>query len=483
MKKRILAGILCTVLLFSACGTDPSDIKIGGKGDLSSVPGAGDEEKDTAQNELSEVPLDIEGWRNASSGLKLVSPERKTHEAKPDVRDARMAEAETVLKNSSLPRVNIYMENDYLLYKSEYTRAMIGISNAGEYDLEPQEGSVRIRGNSTSLEKKLPLKIHFDKKQGVFGHPGEKSWTLIANYYDKTALHNKIAYDIYEYLSPEGTFVPMCEFVDLYVNDMFCGVYTLCDQVETGDGRVDIRSKTDAAPDETDYLIEQDYRAYFDGGGTEGLDWFYSTWTEDCFTVESPEDKYLNEEKTAYIQDYIDQVYEAGLLGRWDVIQSLIDVDSFIAGFMAADMIKSVDVRQSSVYFYKLGGGKLYFGPLWDCDLTFGSGEEGGVEASMAEGNFLFAALIRTPEFRHMYIDRYNAVRDDVQEFVLGKIDEYAEKYNAELSNEFQNWTLDMNFCCEEMQQIADYNGQIEFMKTWFVDRLEWLDMRYGVIY
>ena len=55
--------------------------------------------------------------------------------------------------------------------------------------------------------------------------------------------------------------------MDVYVNGDYQGVYNLCDQVETGDGRVDIRSKTDAAPEETDFLIEQDYRAYFDGGG------------------------------------------------------------------------------------------------------------------------------------------------------------------------------------------------------------------------
>ncbi len=480
MKKRIPASVICVILLLTGC-VDQPEIKIGGKTPLSEVPGLGEEEEITEEPE--EETVDIEGWRKGSVGLKLVSPERKHHEAKPDVRDAKMAAAGHELTGSTVPRVDIVMDEDYLLYKSEYTPAKISISGAGSYNIEPKDGEVRIRGNSTSLESKLPLKIKFDEAQEVFGRPAEKSWTLLANYYDKTSLHNKIAFDMYGYLAPEGSFVPLCEFVDLYVNDVYCGLYTLCDQVETGEGRVSIRTDEAGSPEMTDYLIEQDFRAYFDGGGTEGLDWFYSSWTEDCFTVECPDGDCLNAEKTAYIQDYMDQIYEAGLLGRWDVIQSLIDVDSFIAGFMVADMIKSVDIRQSSVYFYKKAGDKLYFGPLWDCDLSFGSGEEGDIEGSMSEGNYLFGALIKTPEFRHRYIDRYNEVRDEMLEFVNGRIDEYTGRYGKELDNEFQNWTMDMNYCCEEMQQIYDHKGQTEFMKTWFADRLEWLDMRYGVIY
>ena len=67
---------MCAVILLGACGKDPSDIKIGGHGELSAVPGAGEEEKTESEEE---EPVNIEGWREASAGLKLTTRITERH--------------------------------------------------------------------------------------------------------------------------------------------------------------------------------------------------------------------------------------------------------------------------------------------------------------------------------------------------------------------------------------------------------------------
>ena len=352
---------------------------------------------------------------NIEAGVDLsgiIEPERPYHEGLPKIEPlALFYQPSEPIENSVLPRIDITFEEGYLLSKDEYTAATVKISNANEYNLDVRSAGIRIRGNSTAEAAKRPLKIKFDEKVSLFGHDEEKSWVLLANIFDKTLVHNYVAYDLYDYLTPEGTFTSMCVFVDVYVNGGYQGVYTLCDQIETGSGRVDIEGKRAETPVKTDFLIEQDYRAYFDddNSGQEGIGWFWMKRINECFVVKSPDsDGMETTEYTDYIKRYMDETYEVILNGDWKKIQEYIDVDSFIYGFMTAEMVKSQDIMQSSVYFYRKADGKLTFGPLWDCDLSFGGGDRYEAEAELvSEKNFLFGALMTVPEFKERYISTY----------------------------------------------------------------------------
>ena len=91
-----------------------------------------------------------------------------------------------------------------------------------------------------------------------------------------------------------------------------------------------------------------------------------------------------------YINGYVDDC-DAKLFGSnfkdddagW---QSCIDLPSAVDYYIGMELMKPVDGNMwASVYMYKkrdssagAGDGKLYFGPLWDFDLSSGSANRAG---------------------------------------------------------------------------------------------------------
>lgn len=384
---------------------------------------------------------------------------------------------------SGLPRVDIELPEDYLLSREEYTKGTIAISKTEGYDLPAAPGKVRIRGNSTAHAAKKALKVRFDEKQSIFGHNAEKTWTLLANAFDKTSLHNAVSMDLYDYLTPAGTFVPMCRFVDVYVNGDYQGVYNLCDQVETGDARVAISGKIASDPELCDYLMVVDYRASAEQPEGEGLEWFWLKWTNDLIEVKSPETRDgRTKEQVAYLKDYLDRTYEAIKLKDWDEIQKRMDVDSFMRGLLTAEITNNTDIAQASMYMYKTAMGKLTFGPSWDFDMAFGScvdGYEGAVDYMGTQNNVFFGELMNVPEFRKMYTDFFREHYDEILNHLLEKIDEEEAELSAVLENEYEIWTKNYDYNIPEMNELSSHAEQVEFMKTWTKERMEFLKKNY----
>jgi hypothetical protein len=276
----------------------------------------------------------------------------------------------------------------------------------------------------------------------------------------------------------------MCTPVDVYINGEYQGVYDLCDQVETGDSRVDIDGDVGDSVANTQFLLEQDMRVYWGDGEGEGLSWFWLDDANVAFAVKSPdtEDEAYTEEYTAYVKEYMDLIYETILDGDYSMVEQMIDVDSFINGFLVNDIAKNQDINKSSVYFYTASDGRLTYGPIWDMDLTFGSGEIGKPD-SEEEGihdNLIFEALYSIPEFKAAYISRLKELKDaGLEDVILGLIDSAAEN-RASLAQDMVNWKAAYTYQNEEMNGL-DYDGQIAYMKEWVHTRLEFLYSEYGI--
>ena len=148
---------------------------------------------------------------------------RPTHDALEVVKDYHSNLDFDEISDSKLPRIDIIMDEDYMLSRDEYTQCEIQITNADKFDLPLSEAKLRIRGNSTSFADKKPYKIKFKEKTSLFGGGKEKSWVLLANVNDITGIHNYVSMKLYRYLSREDTFVPMVEFVNLYINGAYQG--------------------------------------------------------------------------------------------------------------------------------------------------------------------------------------------------------------------------------------------------------------------
>ena len=383
----------------------------------------------------------------------------------------------TVYEDSKLPRIDITLDEDYILSK-DYSRCEIAMSGAGNYNISKTPGQVRIRGNWTSKCEKKPLKIKFDTKISMFGRNPEKSWTLLANYMDNTQIHNWISYDLYKFLSPEDQFVPMCEYVNLYINGVFIGLYTVSDQMETGRGRINIKNGHGSTPSHTDYLMEQDFRLGEQEPEGEDVYWFWSRYENIMFSIKSP-DENLTEKDLNYMRDYIDAVYVLAKHGDYDEVEKLIDVESFIRYMVVQDVIRNADVFKASLFYLKPAGEKMSMATVWDCDLTFG-GLGGYPNGSMIFYNYLFDALMSMPEFRQQYVDYFFEHDQLIRDHINEEIDRVSELYYEDFENEYFNWEYyNTEYMMPEMNGLESYSDQIDMMKWWLGEQMTNLEAQY----
>ena len=271
------------------------------------------------------------------------------------------------------------------------------LSGAGSHNLtlKPEAtgeaDSIKVRGNSTAGMDKKPYRIKFDKKQGLFGKTPAKSWVLLANYYDPTFALNAIAFRLGQKLGLE--FTNSSQFVQLYINNNYKGLYQLTEQIQVNPGRVDID------PD-YGFLVEFDYHdpdrdevkftatsvdpSCRDGGGGFGggnlpcgLGTFVkSPEIESNFTISNPKIKFVQDDINALMNKMSKSTSGFPTNGYRD----LIDLESFAKYVLIQQLMDNFDFNSKtqanavpgSNYAYKDVNQKLKAGPLWDFDLAAG---------------------------------------------------------------------------------------------------------------
>lgn len=80
-----------------------------------------------------------------------------------------------------------------------------------------------------------------------------KKWVLLANALDESMMRNYLAFNLGKALGLE--FTSDCQFLNLYINGQYKGVYLLCEQVQEGSNRVNINTSPVGQVD-TGYLLE-----------------------------------------------------------------------------------------------------------------------------------------------------------------------------------------------------------------------------------
>lgn len=288
-----------------------------------------------------------------------------------------------------------------------YTDATIGITNCDdEYAKEGLTGGIRLRGNSTSTFIKKPYRIKFDSKQSMLGLNNNskfKSWVLLAEYNDYSYVHNYFTYHLGAAMDGIG-FSPDSRYVEVYINNLYKGIYLLTEQIQVNKGRVqvDTSGEADGTIEDTGYLLElETTESRRKEEGEENKAWFrvdsYArdnhaerSWSSDtAFYVVKSDAR--SDAQMAYIKDYMGQVYDSIYKAKTEeAVTLLVDIDSAVDMYILQLIANDYDNNYSSFYLYKDAGGKLKFGPPWDFDLAYGSWSGN----SSAETTYMYHLLL-----------------------------------------------------------------------------------------
>lgn len=386
---------------------------------------------------------------------------------------------------------------------------------------------IKGRGNSTWKGAKKPYQIKLESKADLL-QTGDaanraKTWVLLANYFDLSLLRNSIALDLAGAMQMEPTvqYTP----VSLYYDGEYRGAYQLSEKVEIGSGRVaiaDLEAENEACnealgslaalptaqgltdngatyiyttgmSDPTDisggYLLEMDFATR----AQEEQNYFV-TKRGYYIVVKSPEccSKAEMDYIASYYQDYEDTVFSGGLHptnGR--SLQSYIDLTSVAQCYIINELSKNPDGFHTSTYLYKdAGEDRLHMGPIWDYDLSFGTGT-GANNAVCAEPTGFFVlydsfvrALYANADFRMAVKQVYTQVTAPLVNQLCGKtqsatgtmrtLADYTTQLQASAAADRLLWNEDRLYTAQHPGGTT-WNSQVAFLQAYLQARNTWL--------
>ena len=352
-----------------------------------------------------------------------------------------------IIDNIGLPNVKIVTDDgdDPNWQTRDYEDMKVSIDNCESgYIKNNVAGTIKVRGNSTNQRDvtKRAWRLKLNSKTNLLGlNDGlkEKSWVLLADFFDQSMFRNESAFsmgnDLFNY---SGFYSSDFKHVNVYMNGENRGVYLLAEQQQAKSGRIPVNEpKEDQTSTKVGYLIEIDglvsQQGHVDsqthigelegdpcfttGTGTGGGMWGgWGGWGGqggDSINGVTIQDKgYVvktdtyGDDQVPFIRDYMNNaltVFKGVLKGekhqmidengelkdspyttQYETLNASFDLDSFFRMYLLQEFMKNYDVGWGSFYMYidfssQSTVKRLTMGAPWDFDLGEGNKTSGNI--------------------------------------------------------------------------------------------------------
>jgi hypothetical protein len=358
---------------------------------------------------------------------------------------------------------------------------------------------VELRGESSQMFPKKSLKIETRDAAGnnlnaaLLGMPPENDWVLYAPYTDKTFLRDVMTFKIGNDM---GRYAPRTRFAELVINGDYVGVYVLMERIKVDNNRVDIATLN---PDEISgddvtggYILRVDK---IDGNDFPQWASVPSPTLSGAATINfqyfDPKGEDLVSAQQTYIKDYILKVGSSLTSNNFkgaDGYRKYIDVPAAIDFMISNEIGKNVDGYIFSTYMHKnkdSDGGKLVMGPLWDFNLCYGNVDY-WANSQFAPGwmwndsqrMFWFRRMMADPWFAGQMKCRWTELRSTwmTNEYFSNYIDSMGVVLDEAKERNYKRWPILGVYIWPNQFVGLTYQQELNFLKTWTIERLEWMD-------
>ena len=383
---------------------------------------------------------------------------------------------------------------------------------------------IKARGNSTfKYYPKKSYQIKLSEASDLLG-TGEnvKTWVLLAGYGDATQMHDKLFKDLAREL--EMPYTAECGWVDLYYDNEYRGTYLLSEKNSVGETGVNITDMEDAYKEANsgygdnaaaeEGLNKYEQKVLYTAGLTEPenitggyliernmnqvdeINGFY-TRTGSGFNVKSPE--FVGKEAMNYISEYYqefeDAVYAKDENGNYTgknpdtgkYYYEYCDKESLAKVVLLQQLALNPDGFLSSLYFYKDKDGLMYAGPIWDQEMTLGTGFTKKIDPGITDYHYLEEGLMEIPDFKAYLTEYYNEHFKDEIKALIGKNGKTSEYYELLKSSAQMNYVLwpyveigSPDVSGHLWKDGTNYDDVIEDMNSWLEKRISKIDYIYG---
>ena len=371
---------------------------------------------------------------------------------------------------TKLPYISFETMDNNLVYPGGgYVPAIGRMWEKDSVEILSQVFQVRVRGNTTAECPKLSYKIKTENNFELYGLNKADEWTLLANFFDPSMLRNYTAYSMSDMLGME--YVPQQEYVELFLNGEYQGVYAFTTQIGIHSGNIDLKMMDNSL--DGSYLLEMDFR-------TAGTEYQLDSLFDITVVIKEPSN-FSTEQKNKIQQDLTR--FEKAILSEdftADGIHysELIDVKSFADFYLVNEIMGNHEARSGlSVYIYKNSEGKLAMGPVWDMD--FAAGNNSDEKFRKAEGIPLsechwYQRLLSDPVFCKIVKEEYAklaSAEDKLHDRFVKHIDEISQAANNNFIvtyigvNSYSNFPSDDPF----VKEVTD-------LWDWIHTKFDWLN-------
>ena len=453
----------------------------------------------------------------ASPAMTATAVPEPTPTPEPTVTPTPVLEKLYFPSSESIPVVSVKTEGGPpIISRDTYVNCEVTLGNVeAVYDMRNVKAGIRVRGNSSAyygdeekvLKYEVPYRIKFEKKCNLLGlNDGAKckSWVLLRG--DEGLIRNDIAFRLGRLFLGERYYCSDARLVHLYVNDVFKGVYLLCEQSQVNKHRIDIH---EPEPDETGidvgYLLEIDnyadadehpfFRMSYDNvkltdvhGVTQQIT--YANYSIKSEVVSKEQEKFIS----AYMKNMFRLVYEAcenqnylmfdekyqlvpaSYNNTKDTIEAVIDTESVAAMYMLYEIMRDRDQGEGSFYMCvdfseNSKYPKLTFLCPWDFDWTCQGDSKGRYYAAgFDDADFVkkygdrsnpwFIMLAKEEWFMEMVREQWSSLQKDKLVYeCIGEEREYLKTYEADLN-----------------RKNSAATKSATYLLNWIESRVEWLD-------
>ena len=298
-------------------------------------------------------------------------------------------------------------------------------------------GAVEIkgRGNSTWREyAKKPYQIKFSKKTSVLGMPAAKKWILLANASDDSMIRTRLVYDAAEQMG--FPFVTEYQYVDLWIDGQYLGVYLLGEKAEIGKGRLNLQDPAGAmfeldngfATDEDHYFFEGRLNSYFA-----------------LKEIVEEDDEHIQQAMTNF-QTAMTRLTTALTSQGWEnlslsQLNEMIDVDSLARYYLMNEYVLNGESFFTSFFWYQDGASDvLHVGPLWDFDTCMGNKNEKVTDYNASSTSVLMKKMLNIPAFYQRVQELYTRYKP-VLTGMAGQVDGLRDEIGVSADLNYLRWS------------------------------------------
>ena len=426
-------------------------------------------------------------------------------------------------EESSLPVINISTKNnsELILSREIYTDCVMDLFNVEKkHILKEKSARIRVRGNSTGFNKDpekikenvVPNKIKFTDKVNLLGlhHDKEfKDWVLTKA--GTKVIRQDVVFKMGHVIFNDKQYISDTIVVEVYVNDQFQGLYSLLEQNEVDEKKVnvtipeknyngtdigyyfEIDNYYDFYPENEGKYFVIDYekasvkdirgveRQFVPAGFTIKSDFychdevdFIGNYTENVFKI-----LYLATEKGIYKtldEDY--HLIQSTYTNAQETISAVFDMDTVANMYLLYKIVHDYDVGEGSFFFAvdlskDSKNKKLQMVSPWDFDWTFNDSptrywagtfcEEDFAEENGDRSNPWFIEFAKQDWFHFLVSEKWQKASSKVKE-ILGEEEQFIADH--------------LDDCLLANKNIVNVGS--DFFQ-WIRQRIDWIDETFAV--